>query len=212
MKNTRSIFIYSILMGLLACAIFLITNNPQPFGKIAAIAVIVVGIAYSFVKNVTVSNVIGIVGLLGTAFIVYSGFKSHANNQEVAQNVFDVEHAVNFEEVVFSDALALSQSSNKPIFIDFYTLWCGPCIKYAKEVLSDEEVGQAMNATFINLKYNAKDGEGIAIAKKYEVYGFPTYLILDHNGNIIERIINLDKTKTLQLADKYNLSASESVK
>ena len=203
MKAIKPI-IYILLGCLLASAIFLIIKNPQPFGKVAAIAIVLIGIAYTFIKNHTLKNIIGVVGLLGVSFVVYSGFKSYLNNQYVADNVFDVQHAVMFENIEFSKALALSKSSKKPIFVDFYTLWCRPCIKYAKEVLSDEEVGRAMNATFINLKYNAKAGEGIALADQYEVYGFPTYLIIDHNGDIIERIINLDKSKTLTLADKYS--------
>ena len=203
MKTFKPI-IYILLGCLLASAIFLIIKNPQPFGMVAAIATVLIGIAFTFINNYTLKNIIGVVGLLGASFVVYAGFKSHFNNRHVARNVFDVEHAVVFESGDFSQALSTAETEQKPIFIDFYTLWCGPCIKYAKEVLSDEEVGQAMNATFVNLKYNAKKGEGIELAKKYEVYGFPTYLIIDHNGNIIERIINLDKSKTLTLADEYS--------
>ncbi|MCZ8214809.1 MAG: hypothetical protein O9262_01145, partial [Cyclobacteriaceae bacterium] len=44
------------------------------------------------------------------------------------------------------------------------------------------------NAAFINLKYDAEKGEGIEVAKKYHINSYPTLLIVDKDGNIVENI------------------------
>lgn len=71
------------------------------------------------------------------------------------------------------------QSRNKLIFIDFYTQWCGPCLNMAQTVFSLPTVGYYYNQTFINLKIDAEEGEGITLAKKYGVRSYPTYAFID---------------------------------
>lgn len=83
--------------------------------------------------------------------------------------------------------LVASRNSGKLIFIDMYTDWCGPCKRMDAEVFSQEKLGKRMNAEFINVKINAENGAGIAIAKKYYVTSYPTYLFLDHEGTLIHK-------------------------
>ncbi|MGN5955829.1 thioredoxin family protein [Sphingobacterium lactis] len=83
--------------------------------------------------------------------------------------------------------LVASRNSGKLIFIDMYTDWCGSCKWMDAEVFSQVKLGKRMNAEFINVKINAEKGEGIAIAKKYYVTSYPTYLFLDHEGTLIHK-------------------------
>lgn len=68
--------------------------------------------------------------------------------------------------LTWAEAVTKAKSENKLIFIDFYTQWCGPCMNMAQTVFSLPEVGYYYNNTFINLKIDAEDGEGITLAKK----------------------------------------------
>lgn len=80
-----------------------------------------------------------------------------------------------------------AKTENKLIFIDVYTDWCGPCKQMDAEVFTDKNVGNQMNSQFINYKLNAEKGEGVLIAKKYNVFSYPTYLFVDGNGTLIYR-------------------------
>lgn len=92
-----------------------------------------------------------------------------------------------FAEGTFSDALARAKKENKLIFLDAYASWCGPCKLMAKNVFTQEEVGQFYNANFINTKIDMEKGEGVALAKKYGVMAYPTYLYLNADGELLHR-------------------------
>lgn len=49
----------------------------------------------------------------------------------------------------------------------------------AQTVFSLPTVGYYYNQTFINLKIDAEEGEGITLAKKYGVRSYPTYAFID---------------------------------
>lgn len=79
----------------------------------------------------------------------------------------------------WAEAVAKAKAENKLIFIDFYTQWCGPCLNMAQTVFSLPTVGYYYNQTFINLKIDAEEGEGVTLAKKYGVRSYPTYAFID---------------------------------
>ena len=85
--------------------------------------------------------------------------------------------------------LAEAKRQNKPVFIDVYTSWCGPCKAMAKEAFPDKKVGEMFNASFISYQIDAEKGEGVEIAKKYAVDAYPTTLYVSANGTLIHRAI-----------------------
>ncbi len=87
----------------------------------------------------------------------------------------------------FTGALQQAKSDHRLIFIDVYTDWCGPCKLMDAEVFPVAAVGQLYNAKFINVKVDAEKGEGPALAKKYSVHSYPTYLFVNEEGTLIYR-------------------------
>lgn len=94
---------------------------------------------------------------------------------------------IEFFEGSWAEVLAKSKETGKPIFVDVYTEWCGPCKMMAKEIFPLEEVGNKYNEAFINYKTDAEKGDGIAIAKQYKVNSYPTYLYIGIDGELIHR-------------------------
>ncbi|WP_312306269.1 thioredoxin fold domain-containing protein [Chryseobacterium sp.] len=94
---------------------------------------------------------------------------------------------IKFEESKFADILTKAKNENKLVFIDAYTTWCGPCKLMAKNIFVLQSVGDYYNSNFINVKIDMEKGEGRDIAKKYNVFSFPTYLFLDGNGEVVFR-------------------------
>ncbi len=91
------------------------------------------------------------------------------------------------ESLTWKQVLAKASAESKPIFVDAYTSWCGPCKWMAKNVFVTDSVGKFYNSNFISYKLDMEKGEGIDFAKRYEVKFFPTYLYFDKQGNLIHR-------------------------
>lgn len=88
---------------------------------------------------------------------------------------------IQFQHCSWAEAVTKAKAEKKLIFVDFYTQWCGPCYNMAKMVFSLYDVGSYYNANFVNMKIDAENGEGVALAKKYAVRSYPTYAFIDPN-------------------------------
>ena len=92
---------------------------------------------------------------------------------------------INFETTSFSDIKAKARQENKLIFMDAYTSWCGPCKWMAKNVFTNDTVADYFNSHFVNAKIDMEKGEGITIAKLYNVSCYPNLLFIDGEGNLV---------------------------
>ena len=95
---------------------------------------------------------------------------------------------IKFEEGEFADVLAKAKKEGKPVFMDCYTSWCGPCKVLSSKVFPLKSVGDFFNARFVSTKIDMEKGEGKELARKYGVKAFPTLLVLDAEGNVIHRL------------------------
>lgn len=94
----------------------------------------------------------------------------------------------------FAEVQKASEKAGKPIFLDIYTTWCGPCKYLSSNIFPSKVAGDYMNATFVNTKFDAEKGEGIELAKKYAVKGYPTMLILNSKGEELGRLVGSSRT------------------
>ncbi|MCT4647538.1 MAG: thioredoxin family protein [Carboxylicivirga sp.] len=92
---------------------------------------------------------------------------------------------IEFFHGTWEECKAEAKKENKKIFIDFYTKWCGPCRAMTKKIFPLPAVGELYNEHFINYKVDAEVGEGSALAKQYEVKGYPTFIYADAEGKSI---------------------------
>ena len=77
------------------------------------------------------------------------------------------------------EALAAQRKVAKPIFMDVYTDWCGPCKKLDKDTFSDKAVIDHINTNYYAVKFNA---EGNAeVNYKGKKYSNPQY-VADKKG------------------------------
>ncbi len=96
---------------------------------------------------------------------------------------------ITFANGTYAEILAKAKSENKVIMIDFYTDWCKWCVELDNKVYTNSDVAEFANANQINWKIDAEKGEGIDLAKKFSVSGFPTIVFVDTDGEEIDRII-----------------------
>jgi thioredoxin-related protein len=101
----------------------------------------------------------------------------------IAQN-----RQITFEKGNLASVFEKAKKENKLIFVDAFTVWCGPCKHMAKHVFTNDTVADYYNANFVNLKLDMEKGEGLDFAKKYDVSCYPNMMFLDGNGNVIHRV------------------------
>ena len=94
---------------------------------------------------------------------------------------------IEFEHSSWEEVKAKAAKENKPIFVDAYTTWCGPCKWMSKNTFPQKEVGDYMNANFVSVKMDMEKGEGIEFRKKYEVNVFPTLLYFSPADELIHK-------------------------
>ena len=113
------------------------------------------------------------------------------------------EPGIKFFTGSWKDVLAEAKRQNKPVFVDIFTTWCGPCKMMAKEAFPNAKVGEKFNANFISYQIDAEKGEGIEVARKYAVDAYPTSLYVSASGELIHRAIGYGGIKgMLDEADK----------
>lgn len=98
-------------------------------------------------------------------------------------------NSIHFEHGSISQALSKADSAKKLVFIDCYTVWCGPCKAMAAHVFTQDSVADFFNSHFVNVKMDMEKGEGIPMKDKYHVEAYPTYLLLNGAGKLIYRFV-----------------------
>lgn len=98
------------------------------------------------------------------------------------------DQGIQFFKGTWSEAVKKAKAENKPIFLDVYATWCGPCRQLKRNTFSDKEVGEYFNSNFINVSLDGEQTEGRALMEKYNLRAYPSLLIIDSNeaAQIIE--------------------------
>ena len=110
---------------------------------------------------------------------------------------------IEFQKITLEKAKSISKLTGKPIFIDCYTDWCGPCKRMAKTAFVDQKVGELYNSNFINLKVEMeKNSDGREISRMYKINAYPTLLIINGDGKLQKKVVGMQKAGGLiQLAN-----------
>lgn len=95
------------------------------------------------------------------------------------------ETGIAFHQGTWDEALQLANKQSKPIFLDISASWCGPCKMLKSKTFPNQEVGKFYNANFINVAVDGEKGEGITLAKKYRIKGYPSLLFINSSGDIV---------------------------
>lgn len=85
----------------------------------------------------------------------------------------------------WDEILQQAQNSAKPIFVDVYTEWCGPCKWMDKHVFSDKQVMSFFESNFLPVKIDAEKGYGPEFSKRHAVGGYPTFLFFSPKGELL---------------------------
>jgi thioredoxin 1 len=102
--------------------------------------------------------------------------KTLLNSQEMPENIVEIKSAEEFEKL-------LKNYPNKVVIIDFWAVWCGPCMFFAPIF---KKLHEEYKKDFIFVKVNVDENN--AIAAKYRITGIPTTLFIK-NGDVVNKIV-----------------------
>lgn len=97
--------------------------------------------------------------------------------------------SIQFEKGTWKDIVSKAKRENKPIFLDCYTTWCGPCKQMNNTVFTLPEVAEYFNTNFINAKFDMEKGEGLKLKEIFGINAFPTYVYIDVNEVVLNKIV-----------------------
>lgn len=63
--------------------------------------------------------------------------------------------------VTIEEAQALVKKAPKPLMVDVYTSWCGPCKMLDAKTFSDPKLAEYVNKHFYPVKFNAESGDPV---------------------------------------------------
>lgn len=118
------------------------------------------------------------------------------------------------------EALAAQKKKAKPIFMDVYTDWCGPCKMLDKKTFHDPEVVKYITDNYYPVKFNAEGQSDVNFkGKKYSnpdfvegrkgrnsrhefaallnVQGYPSMIVFDTKGKVNNTIVGYRDTQQL---------------
>jgi thioredoxin 1 len=82
--------------------------------------------------------------------------------------------------------------SDKPVLVDFWAPWCGPCRQLAPTI---DRLAEQFNGKVKVGKLNTDDSSDIAV--RYGISGIPTVLIFQGGEEPKERLVGLRSEKEL---------------
>ncbi|MGG7162993.1 thioredoxin [Clostridium ihumii] len=87
--------------------------------------------------------------------------------------------------------------TDKPIVLDFWANWCGPCERLAPVI--DELSSEMTDAIFVKINID----DSMEIAKKFKVMSIPTIKIIK-NGEVVDTSIGYkDKNDLKSIIEKH---------
>jgi thioredoxin len=101
-------------------------------------------------------------------------------------------------QTITDDNFDSTISGGKPVLIDFWAEWCGPCKRLAPTV---DELAAHYDGKVVVGKLNVDDNPNTTF--KFSVRGIPT-LLLFKGGQVVEQVVGLaDKDSLKKVIDKH---------
>jgi thioredoxin 1 len=101
-------------------------------------------------------------------------------------------------QTITDDNFDSTINGGKPVLIDFWAEWCGPCKRLAPTV---DELAAHYDGKVVVGKLNVDDNPTTTF--KFSVRGIPT-LLLFKGGQVVEQVVGLaDKDSLKKVIDKH---------
>jgi thiol-disulfide isomerase/thioredoxin len=110
----------------------------------------------------------------------------------------------------YERARQVAEREGKLLFIDFYTDWCGPCKQLDKLVFRNDSLTELLAERVVLLRYDAENDTVFHLSKKHHVNSYPTGLILNRAGRVVNRKYGFPGNSAVELGNSVLEFVSES--
>ena len=91
-------------------------------------------------------------------------------------------------------AVKQAKASNKKVFIDFETTWCGPCKTMDEWIWTDADVAATLSSDYVGVKLDGDIEK--AHVKRFGVAGYPTMVVLDPaSDKVLKKVSGYQSSK-----------------
>ena len=119
----------------------------------------------------------------------------------------------------FERALAMADSSGRPVLVDVYAPWCGWCQKMKREVYPSEAVRACLDSNFVLTRLNRDDTEtvhsyrgrqlsSLRLAQALRATAVPTVVVLAPDGRYLLHLTGFVEADGLRLVLAYIVSGA----
>ena len=98
----------------------------------------------------------------------------------------------------FDSALVEAEQTKKAVLLDFTASWCPPCRVMKHEVWPDDAVASAVTDNYIPVLLDVDDPKNAAVAARYSVDSIPTILVVDAEGDVLQRTGFISKAEIVE--------------
>jgi thiol-disulfide isomerase/thioredoxin len=103
---------------------------------------------------------------------------------------------IKFFKGTWEEVLVEASKQGKPIFVDFYATWCGPCIRLSKEVFTQDAVGNFFNENVISFKVDAEKEE-LTLVEEVGLDAYPTLVFFNAEGKVVKKHVGYIEEEAL---------------
>ncbi len=84
-------------------------------------------------------------------------------------------------------ALREAEAQGKPVLMKVGADWCSACNAFDKATYENDIVKSALGDNVVLCKIDAEKGKGIGVARQYSVRNFPTFILVNAEGETMDR-------------------------
>lgn len=125
--------------------------------------------------------------------------------------------------MTFDEAIAAQKKNPKKIFVDVYTVWCGPCKMLEKNTFANKDVAKYISDNYYAVKFNGEGNEVVnykgqkfenkgydpakadkrnaahPFANYLQVQAYPTMLFFDEKGDYLQPLTGYFKPSEIEI-------------
>jgi len=128
--------------------------------------------------------------------------------------------------ITLEEAVEAQKTAPKKIFMDAYTVWCGPCKMLDKNTFHNKDVADYVNKNYYAVKFNAEGNKTVnykgktytnpnfdpnksgrnsshQLSSVFGIRAYPTLIFLDEQANLIAPIPGYKTPSQLELYLKF---------
>jgi len=125
---------------------------------------------------------------IGSLFFICSEKKAESDSKTPTVNIEFISMGKTNDEII-----SKINEANKPGFLYFTTDWCVWCERIREDTYSKPEIKNYIENNFVPFWIDAEKNTGPDLKKRYGVAAYPTVVIVNKNGEVIDKVIGYDK-------------------